>query len=98
MRTRPQFYLILMLTVLIWSWAGQALRAAPAPPFYQGKMIRIIVGFSPGGGFDTFARLVARHLGRHIPGNPSVIVTNMPGAGSLVAALVSNYLLNDKVC
>jgi tripartite-type tricarboxylate transporter receptor subunit TctC len=56
------------------------------PPYYEGKTIRITVGFSPGGGFDTFTRLVARHLPKHIPGNPSVIVTNRPGAGSLVAA------------
>jgi len=49
-------------------------------------MVRIIVGYSPGGGFDTFSRLLARHLKRHIPGNPSIIVQNMPGAGSLVAA------------
>ncbi len=54
--------------------------------FYKGKMVRIVVGFPPGGGFDTFSRLLARHLKRHIPGNPSIIVQNMPGAGSLVAA------------
>src|SRR5262245_43043706 len=55
-------------------------------PFYKGKTIRIIVGFSAGGGFDTYARALARHLGRHIPGNPAVIVENMAGAGSLIAA------------
>jgi tripartite-type tricarboxylate transporter receptor subunit TctC len=49
-------------------------------------MIRMIVGFSPGGGFDTFARTVARHMGKYVPGNPSVIVENMTGAGSLIAA------------
>lgn len=54
--------------------------------FYRDKTIRIVVGFSPGGGFDTYARLIARHLGRHIPGNPSVVVDNMPGAGSLISA------------
>jgi tripartite-type tricarboxylate transporter receptor subunit TctC len=54
--------------------------------FYRGKTIRIIVGFAPGGGYDTYSRLIAKYLGNYIPGNPSVIVENMPGAGSLVAA------------
>jgi tripartite-type tricarboxylate transporter receptor subunit TctC len=55
-------------------------------PFYKGKTVRIVVGFSPGGGFDTYSRAIARHLGRHIPGNPAIIVENMTGAGSLIAA------------
>ncbi len=55
-------------------------------PFYKGKLVRIVVGYSPGGGFDTFSRLLARHLKRHIPGNPNIIVQNMPGAGSMIAA------------
>jgi len=59
---------------------------AAAQDFYQGKTVRIIVGYSPGGGFDTFSRLIGRNLGKHIPGNPTIIVMNMPGAGSLVAA------------
>jgi len=54
--------------------------------FYRGKTIRIVVGFAAGGGFDTYARTIARHLGKHIPGNPSIIVDNMGGAGSLLAA------------
>ena len=54
--------------------------------FYRGKVIRVIVGFSPGGGFDTFARIVARYMGKYVPGNPTVIVENMTGAGSLIAA------------
>ena len=45
-----------------------------AAPFYEGKTIRLIVGFSAGGGFDTYSRLIARHLGRHIPGNPAIVV------------------------
>ena len=60
--------------------------AQAAAPFYEGKSIRIIVGFSAGGGFDTYSRLIARHMGRHIPGNPTVVVENMPGAASLVSA------------
>ncbi|MBI4493251.1 MAG: hypothetical protein HY690_10735 [Chloroflexi bacterium] len=54
--------------------------------FYQGKTIRIIVGYSAGGGFDTYARTLARHLGSHLPGNPTAVVENVPGAGSLKAA------------
>jgi tripartite-type tricarboxylate transporter receptor subunit TctC len=54
--------------------------------FFEGKTVRIVVGFSAGGGYDTYSRAIGRHLGRHIPGKPSVIVENMPGAGSLIAA------------
>jgi tripartite-type tricarboxylate transporter receptor subunit TctC len=54
--------------------------------FYGGKVIRIIVGFSAGGGFDTYSRALARYMGKYIPGNPTMIVDNMPGAGSLIAA------------
>jgi tripartite-type tricarboxylate transporter receptor subunit TctC len=57
--------------------------------FYNNKTIRIVVGFSPGGGMDIYARAIGRHLGKNIPGKPNVIVENMPGAGSLIAA---NYL------
>lgn len=54
--------------------------------FFQGKTVRIIVAFSPGGGFDTYARTIARHMGKHILGNPTFIVDNMPGAGGVIAA------------
>lgn len=60
--------------------------------FYEGKVIRLIVGFSAGGGFDTYTRAIARHIGKYVPGNPTTIVENMPGAGSLIAA---NYLYNQ---
>ena len=59
--------------------------------FYRGKQIDLIVGYGPSGGYDTYARLLARHFGKFIPGNPSVIVQNMPGGGSLRAV---NYLYN----
>src|SRR5262245_53150521 len=62
-----------------------------AQDFYQGKKIRLIVGFAAGGGFDTYSRVIARHLGKHIPGNPSIMVENMTGAGSLIAA---NHIFN----
>lgn len=55
-------------------------------PFYKGKTVRVVVGFSAGGGFDVYSRAISRHLGKHLPGNPTVIVENMTGAGSLVAA------------
>ncbi len=54
--------------------------------FYQGKTILFIVGLPPGGGYDTYTRAVARHIGKYIPGNPTPIVQNMPGAGQLIAA------------
>jgi hypothetical protein len=57
--------------------------------FYSGKTVRLVVGYTPGGGYDTYARLLAAHIGRYIPGTPTVIVENMDGAGSLKAA---NYL------
>src|SRR5438034_11303935 len=53
--------------------------------FYRGKTVTVVVGYSAGGGYDQYARLVARHLGRHIPGQPNVIVQNMPGAASMTA-------------
>jgi tripartite-type tricarboxylate transporter receptor subunit TctC len=59
---------------------------SPIADFYRGKTVSIIVGSGAGGGFDTTARLVARHISRHVPGNPTVIVVNMPGGGGLVAA------------
>jgi tripartite-type tricarboxylate transporter receptor subunit TctC len=59
--------------------------------FYSGKTIRFIVGYAPGGGYDTYTRAIARHIRKHIPGNPSTVVENMEGAGSLLAA---NYMFN----
>jgi tripartite-type tricarboxylate transporter receptor subunit TctC len=62
------------------------LRAETIDEFYKGKRINLIVGYGPGGGYDVFARLLARHLGKYIPGSPQILVQNMPGAGSLIAA------------
>jgi len=59
---------------------------AHADDFYKGKTIRVIVGGSAGGGFDIYTRAMARHMGKHIPGNPAMIVENMTGAGTLIAA------------
>ena len=57
--------------------------------YYKGKTVRIIVGASAGGGYDTYSRTIARHIGKHIPGNPTFVVDNMPGAGFLISA---NYM------
>jgi hypothetical protein len=61
------------------SWPSAAGRPAAAQSFYEGKTVRIIVGLAPGGGFDTYARVIARHIGRHVPGNPTFVVENMTG-------------------
>lgn len=65
--------------------------AQDAAAFYKGKTITIFVGYKPGGGYDHSARILARHYGRHIPGQPNIIIKNMPGAGTVVAA---NYVNN----
>lgn len=65
--------------------------AESAKDFYKGRDVTVIVGYHPGGGYDAYTRLLARHIGDHIPGHPTVIAQNMPGAGSLKAA---NYLYN----
>ena len=77
---------------MVFSCAGPS-RAddAAVASFYKGKTITILVGSSAGGGYDTYARLIALHMTKHMPGNPTVIVSNMPGAGSNVAA---NYIYN----
>jgi tripartite-type tricarboxylate transporter receptor subunit TctC len=80
------------IAAIVLAVAALAASRAPAETvedFYRGKRLTITVGYGPGGGYDVFARLLARHLGRFIPGNPQIIVQNMPGAGSLIAA---NYL------
>jgi len=67
--------------------------AAADESYYRGKTIRIVVSFSAGGGFDTYSRAIGRHLSKHIPGHPSVIVENMPGAGGFIQ---SNYMFQAK--
>jgi tripartite-type tricarboxylate transporter receptor subunit TctC len=66
-------------------------RADALEDFYRGRNLTIVVGYSVGGGYDAYARVVARHLGKHVPGHPTIVVQNMPGAGSLRSA---NYLYN----
>lgn len=70
---------------------AQPAAADPVADFYKGKSITLTVGTGPGGGYDTYARVIARHFGRFIPGEPQIVVKNNPGAGGLVLA---NFLYN----
>ena len=70
---------------------GSAARADDVADFYRGRTITLIAGFNVGGGADAYARVIARHLGAHIPGGPAVVVKNMQGAGSMLAA---NHVFN----
>ena len=76
--------LVALMTAAVLIAAGFG--AARAQSAYEGKTIRLVVGFAPGGGFDTYARVLSRHMGRHIPGTPTLVVENMTGAGSLISA------------
>jgi tripartite-type tricarboxylate transporter receptor subunit TctC len=84
---------VVSLTVAVFS----VLAATPAPAadsvaqFYGGKSISLLIGYGPGGGYDSYGRALARYLGKHIPGNPSIVPQNMPGAGGLA---VANFLSN----
>src|ERR1700745_2500013 len=66
--------------------ASPPAHADPIADFYTGKTLRMLIGYGPGGGYDLYGRLVAEFLPRHLPGNPTIIAQNMPGAGSFVAA------------
>jgi len=74
---------------LLFTLLSAASSGAAESNYFAGKTIRVVVGSSAGGGYDLWARLMAQHIGKHIPGNPSVVVQNMPGAGGAVAA---NYI------
>ena len=77
---------ILLVLLLCLTIVSSALAQTP---FYQGKTVQIRVGFAAGGAFDVWARVIASHLGRFVPGNPTFVVQNMTGGGSMVAA---NYI------
>jgi tripartite-type tricarboxylate transporter receptor subunit TctC len=85
-------YLVIYLSVVL-SFAASVRSAVTEPiaDFYRGKTVRLLVGGSAGGGYDAVSRLLAKHIIRHIPGNPSVVVENMGGAGSLI---MMNYIHN----
>jgi tripartite-type tricarboxylate transporter receptor subunit TctC len=85
--------------LLALCWAAVVCPAVPAgaddvAAFYRGRQIRIVVGSAAGGGYDLFARIVARHMVGHIPGNPSVIVQNLPSAGGMV---MTNQLIAAEI-
>jgi tripartite-type tricarboxylate transporter receptor subunit TctC len=83
MSGKPAYYSLGSIIFVVG--AGFVATPAPAADYYAGKSVDMIVGNYPGGGFDIYARAVARHLGRNIPGNPTIVVKNMPGAGSAKA-------------
>ena len=76
---------VALAALLAATGAGTA-RAETVADFYKGKTVSLIAGFPPGGGYDTYVRVLARHYGRFLPGQPTVVASNMPGAGSLTAA------------
>jgi tripartite-type tricarboxylate transporter receptor subunit TctC len=81
MRSTMRFLLAILAGILLLPTTTTA-----QEDFFKDKRVRFVVGYPPGGGYDLAARIVARHMGRHIPGNPSIIVQNMPGGGSRIAA------------
>ena len=93
---RKFFSLFVLLALLACTGLANRTSAAvmddkAVADFYRGKTVKIIVGFSAGGGYDAYSRLIGRHLQKHIPGNPSIIVENMAGAGSI---LLANHMFN----
>jgi len=82
MSKRVCFFLTGLLFLLFHPGTGRS----ASEEFFSGKTIRIVIGFTAGGSFDAYSRILARHMGSHIPGNPAFIVENMPGAGSLILA------------
>ena len=91
MKTRRLTLVIGLLTLLAGSLLPASGTQQNVASFYRGKQVRVLIGYSAGGGYDTYARLLARHIGNHIPGNPTVVPQNMPGAGSLT---LTNFLYN----
>src|SRR5262245_47559575 len=97
--TRPEGRNVLLsVKSIVWSlWAAALMALLPLNAlaatggFYNGKTVTFIIGSAAGGGYDTYSRLVANHLGRHLEGQPTIVAQNMPGAGSIRAA---NYLYN----
>jgi tripartite-type tricarboxylate transporter receptor subunit TctC len=84
------------LAALLAAFPIQGVAQPPVEDFYRGKKIDLVIGYSSGGTYDLYARLVARHLGRHIPGQPLIVPRNMPGAGSRTAAtFVANIAPRD---
>jgi tripartite-type tricarboxylate transporter receptor subunit TctC len=89
--TMKQPTLIALLLSGLLASDGAKVDGAQSEPFYKDKTVRVIVGFTPGGFYDRWARLLSRYIPKYIPGNPSFLVQNMPGASSVIAA---NYVYN----
>ncbi len=86
----------IMQIICAGAMAAVIVLPAAAQDFYKGKKITMIIPSSAGGGYDTYARLLGRHIGRHIPGNPDIVPQNMPGAGGKVAtAYIANAAPKD---
>src|SRR6478736_4255265 len=83
----------LFAALLAMSLVGGSASAFAQADFYQGKTITVIAGTTAGALYDQWSRLIAQHMGKHIPGKPNMIVQNMPGAGHMIAA---NYLYNKS--
>lgn len=81
----------LVLAVMAATGIGAGVSRADTPPFYQGKTIQVTSGGSPGGGYDIYARLLVRHMRKHLPGQPNLVLQSMPGAGGMIAA---NHIAN----
>jgi tripartite-type tricarboxylate transporter receptor subunit TctC len=77
---------LFLLSCIFFTASGAPRCAQAQTNFYEGKTIRLVVGFTAGGGYDAYTRTIGRHMGKHIPGNPAMIVENMPGAGSMISA------------
>jgi tripartite-type tricarboxylate transporter receptor subunit TctC len=88
---RPNLAALCVLVVVIVLQLGRSSECAQVEPSFTGKAVKIIVGTNTGGGVDLYARLIGQFLGRHLPGQPAILVQNMPGGSSLVAA---NYVYN----
>src|SRR5687767_1074971 len=84
-------YFAVLVTCLWFTLGIRTTTEAQSDSFYSGKTVRIIVGFTPGGFYDRWARLLSRYMPKYIPGNPNFVVQNMPGASSVIAA---NYVYN----
>ncbi len=92
MKRIPAYKILSLCLLLFLAWGfGTSPKVWAQTEFFKGKTVRIVVGFTPGGFYDRWSRLLARYMGRYIPGNPEFVVQNMPGAGSRIAA---NYLYN----
>src|ERR1700741_1700514 len=80
---------VIGLVLCLAAVTGASAQADSVADFYRGKQVTMVIGYGPGGSYDIYGRIMAKYIGKHIPGSPTVIVQNMPGAGSMRA---TNYL------